>query len=544
MKIHPCRRMSFRRRRGFVLSWLLFGSACAANAAAPNIYHQPQSQTVVLYQPALFSVEASGPYYQWRKDGVPMAGATSHQLVVAHAQFSNAGLYSVVVSNAASSVTSSNVVLAVNSPRGGDIDFLFSSSNSINSYVQALAVQPDGKVIIGGSFTTVNGAARARIARLYADGTTDASFMSGLSGANGGVTSIALQSDGKVVIGGGFTTVNGVGRNRIARLNADGTLDGSFQNQLSGANNVINSIALQDDLQVLIGGSFTRINGVIRTNIARLNPDGNLDTSFQSTASLANGGSVSSIVLQKDGKLLIGGNFTNVNGVVRNRIARLNQDGTLDTSFVPVAGSPLIAIQSDGQVLAGTTRLNVDGSLDASFKKPSVDGFGVYSLAVQSNGKVLIAGQFTKVNGVGRNSIARLNSDGMLDTSFQDGLSGVTWNSGAARVESLTVQSDGRVLIGGDFGEVNGVPATYFTRLWGEDFPPPIKSIQASGANVNLTWHSISNRTYRVQHNANLSATNWTDLGGDVFASGATAGKTDSTTGNASQRFYRVLLLP
>ena len=154
------------------------------------------------------------------------------------------------------------------------------------------------------------------------------------------------------------------------------------------------------------------------------------------------------------------------------------------------------------------------------------------------------AGQFTKVNGVGRNSIARLNSDGTLDAGFQNGLSGVTWNSGAARVESLAVQSDGKVLIGGDFWTVNGAPATYFARLWGADLPPLVKSVNRSGADVNLSWYAISNRTYRVQYNGNLSATNWTDLAGDVSAASATASKTDSTLSNASQRFYRVVLLP
>ena len=113
------------------------------------------------------------------------------------------------------------------------------------------------------------------------------------------------------------------------------------------------------------------------------------------------------------------------------------------------------------------------------------------------------AGQFTKVNGVGRNSIARLNSDGTLDAGFQNGLSGVTWNSGAARVESLAVQSDGKVLIGGDFWTVNGAPATYFARLWGADLPPLVKSVNRSGADVNLSWYAISNRTYLIPHSQN-----------------------------------------
>jgi len=577
MKIQPCHRMKARCLSHFTLSCMLVDSVVtAAIAAAPTIYHQPQSQTVILYQPAAFCVEAGGTaplWYQWRKDGVPIAGATTNQLVIAHSQFADAGLYSVVVANALSSVRSVDARLTVNTLRDGDLDFAFPLGSSIDSYVHAFAVQPDGKVLIGGHFYTVNGAARGKVARLNADGTLDAGFQNGLSGANYRVTSITLQSNGRVLIGGYFTTVNGITRSRIARLNADGSLDNSFLNGLSGVNFFnVSSIAVQTDGKVLVGGRFATVNGVSRTNIARLNLDGTLDTNFQSAASLSSGGSVNSIVMQNDGKVLIGGAFTNVNGVTRKAIARLNPDGTLDSGFdgrlseIELSGFNVppsfieptvdsVALQGDGKTLiAGNfttanplspdriVRLNADGSLDASFKS-SPDG-AVNALAVQSDGKILIAGQFTKVNGVGRNSIARLNSDGTLDAGFQNGLSGVTWNSGAARVESLAVQSDGKVLIGGDFWTVNGAPATYFARLWGADLPPLVKSVNRSGADVNLSWYAISNRTYRVQYNGNLSATNWTDLAGDVSAASATASKTDSTLSNASQRFYRVVLLP
>ncbi|PYI87766.1 MAG: hypothetical protein DME26_05120 [Verrucomicrobia bacterium] len=111
-------------------------------------------------------------------------------------------------------------------------------------------------------------------------------------------------------------------------------------------------------------------------------------------------------------------------------------------------------------------------------------------------------------------------------------------------VSSVAVQSDGRVLIGGYLTTVNGVLVAGIARLWGADFPPQIKSISRTGADVNLSWYAISNRTYRVQYNGNLSGTNWTDLAGDVFATSATASKTDTTFGSANQRFYRVVLLP
>jgi uncharacterized delta-60 repeat protein len=137
--------------------------------------------------------------------------------------------------------------------------------------VAAVAVQPDGKVLIAGLFTTVNGTNRNSIARLNADGSLDGSFNPG-TGVNGTVSSVALQLDGKVLIGGSFTSVNGTNRNNIARLNANGSLDGSFDPG-TGANGIVRSIALQSDGKVLIGGDFTTVNGMVRPKVARLHGD-------------------------------------------------------------------------------------------------------------------------------------------------------------------------------------------------------------------------------------------------------------------------------
>src|SRR5207248_2984893 len=136
--------------------------------------------------------------------------------------------------------------------------------------VNALALQPDGKVLIGGGFSNVGFLGRNRIARLNSDGSLDAAFLDGLAGANNTINSIALQPDGKVLIGGLFTSVNGVGRNRIARLTSDGSIDTTFQNGMSGANSSVFSIALQPDGNVVIGGDLTIINGVASDKVARL----------------------------------------------------------------------------------------------------------------------------------------------------------------------------------------------------------------------------------------------------------------------------------
>jgi uncharacterized delta-60 repeat protein len=350
------------------------------------------------------------------------------------------------------------------------VDPTFDPGTGADNRVLALALQLDGKVLLAGAFTTINGTARSRIARLNANGSLDTSFNPG-TGANSTVWALALQPDGKVLLGGDFWTVNGTPRNGIARLNADGSLDTSF-NPSTGVDSSVNALALQSDGKVLLGGFFTSVGGTARNNIARLNADGSLDTSFDPGTGADSW--VLALALQSDGKVLLGGTFTTVNGTARNSIARLNANGSLDTSFNPSANSTVraLALQSDGKVLLGgafTTingtartriaRLNVDGTLDTSFNPGSGANSSVNALALQSDGKVLLGGIFTSVGGTARTRIARLNANGSLDTSFDPG-------SGANNtVWALALQSDGKVLLGGAFTSVNGTPRNSIARL-------------------------------------------------------------------------------
>jgi len=354
----------------------------------------------------------------------------------------------------------------------GSLDTGFDPSAGANNNVEAVVPQPDGKVLIGGTFTQVNGVIRNRIARLNADGFLDTSFDTS-TGANETVYAVALQPDGKVLIGGKFTQVNDVGCSRIARLNADGSLDTSFDTS-TGANEAVYAVALQPDGKVLIGGILTQVDGVARNRIARLNPDGSLDSTFDPSSG-ANS-YVYSVATQTDGKVLIGGAVTQVNGVGRSRIARLNADGSLDTGFDPGTGpnDPVydISLQDDGEVLIGghfthvdgverrgIARLNTDGSLDTSFDTSSGANNVVLSTALQSDGKVLIGGHFTQVDGVGRNHIARLNADGSLDTYLDTGTGPNSF------VRSVAIHTDGKVLIGGSFTQVDGDAQYHIARL-------------------------------------------------------------------------------
>ena len=354
-----------------------------------------------------------------------------------------------------------------------------------SNYVLTTAVQPDGKTIIGGSFTAVGGASHVRLARLNADGSADASF---IGSAGDDVDSVAVQTDGKVLIGGAFTTVKGIARSRIARFNADGSLESTATFNIS-ADGVVHCVVVQADGKILIGGEFTFVNGVGRNRIARLNADGSLESTATFNPGSGVGGFFGSpgpgvycVAVQEDGKILLGGRFTTVNGVARNRIARLNANGGLESTatFNPGTGANddvyCLAMQADGKILvggdftqfngvthSGIARLNADGSLDAGIlgSNTYTNSLRYGSMVVQVDGKILLAGQFTFVNGVARKGIARLNDDGSLESSssFDPG-------TGADReVFSAAVQNDGRILLGGAFRKINDTSRNLAARL-------------------------------------------------------------------------------
>ena len=307
----------------------------------------------------------------------------------------------------------------------GDVDLSFNpglGASGSAATVYAVALQADGKTVAGGTFSQSGNQARGNIARFNPDGSLDLTFLSSGVGANGGVFAVLVQTDGKILLFGDFTTVNGTARSRIARLNSDGTLDYSFLATGTGANLAVNTAALQSDGKIVIGGRFTNVNGTTRNRIARLNADGTLDNTFLATGSGING-DVFSLALQADNKTVIGGFFTNVNGTTRNGIARLNADGTNDGSFLSAAGAGVnnsvfaVAIQPDARIVIGgfftnvngverngAARLNTDGNLDTSFMA-GVSGANapLYALAIQPDGKIAIGGTFTSFSGTPRN---------------------------------------------------------------------------------------------------------------------------------------------
>ena len=328
-----------------------------------------------------------------------------------------------------------------------------------NSVVLAVVVQPDGKILMGGGFTTLspNGGiavTRNRMARLNPDGSLDTAFD---PNANSDVNTIALQADGKILVGGFFTSVGGQTRNRIARLNPDGTLDTTFNPNASAA---VRSIVVQGDGQIVAGGQFTTIGGQTRNRIARLDATTGLADAFNPNAN----STVFAIALQPDGKMVVGGFFTSIGGQTRNRIARLDPATGAADSFDPNASGAVfaIALQADGKILAGgdfngansiggQTRNRIarldPGTGAADSFNPNAN-FGVFTIAVQTDGKILAGGDFNGISSIGgaaRNNIARLDPATGAADSFDPKASAL------ASVYAIAVQPDGKVLVGGNF---------------------------------------------------------------------------------------------
>ncbi|MHC9539738.1 MAG: carboxypeptidase regulatory-like domain-containing protein [Vulcanimicrobiota bacterium] len=328
----------------------------------------------------------------------------------------------------------------------GTLDSAFNPGNSgKEGSIRSLAMQVDGKIIIGGSFSSYNGTVCNNITRLNSDGTIDAIFNPGGAGTNGLINSIAVQNDGKIIIGGSFSSYNGTVCNNITRLNSDGTIDAIFNPGGTGANGLINSIAVQNNGKIIIGGSFSSYNGTACNNITRLNSDGTIDTTFNPGGSGANTW-IKSVALNNDGKILILGYFTGYNGTSCGMIARLNNDGTLDATFnqggagISGTGVSSLTVQVDNKILVGgyfasyngtacacLIRLNSNGKLDTTFNPGGSGTTGwVSSVAVQNNGMIFIGGWFTSYNGVACKNIARLKNDGTLDNTFNIGGTGAS----------------------------------------------------------------------------------------------------------------------
>jgi len=386
-----------------------------------------------------------------------------------------------------------------------------------NAGVTALVPQMDGKLVAAGGFSVLGQQPARAIGRLEANGVLETGFSPALTGA---VNCVAVQSDGKMLAGGSFTNLAGPGHANLVRLNSDGAVDATFGASASGT---VNCLALQADGAVLVGGAFTSLAGVACTNLGRLTGDGLLDTNFAARC----GGVVNSLAVQPDGKIIVGGGFTNIAGVNWNYLARLNPNGSADPGFQIIdEGSYQRAIgqvfcvllQPDGKILVGGAlakpaspwrpylgRLNPDGTLDSSFD-PQPDG-QVTSIALQADGKILVGGSFLRLGGQNCRSVGRLNADGTLDWTFNPGAN--------AAVQSLALQADGSVLVGGLFSQLSAQPRAQLGRL--ASTVPAVQQLVFDGATVTWVRGGTSPEVSGCVFEGSLNGTDWFGLGAGTW---------------------------
>lgn len=336
-------------------------------------------------------------------------------------------------------------------------------------WANAICIQPDGKVIIGGSSGLNDGTGNySVIKRFNVNGSLDETFaLLKFRGSNGHIRDIKQQSNGKLIVVGHFDEVDGDSYNKIVRLNTDGTVDNSF-NVGTGFNSNAFVIKILSDDSVLVGGQFTSYDGTSSSRIAKLGVNGTIDLTFAGNVSLND--QVHAIEVDGNDDIYVGGWFS-------NRIIRLNEDGTTDGTFNVGSGFNdrvnVIQIQPNGKLIVGgwfnqydgsncnpgVARLNTDGTVDNSFESLGTglndwDGYSVQDLKIQSDGKIVVGGWFIGYNGTQQGRIIRLNTDGTKDNTF------VTGSGFSDRVQRVEINDTGYIFCVGFFYNYNGKNCT------------------------------------------------------------------------------------
>ncbi len=390
----------------------------------------------------------------------------------------------------------------------GDVDLSFNAGVITSQFAQnrlmAVAVQPDGKILIGGMFNVVAGVSRNGLARLNADGSVDTTFVPPPFSQSDLVAplEIFVQPDGKILVGGNNFRINNI-LYTLIRLNADGSVDGSFT--LLPTLGVVEDMVLQTDGKILVAGDFGSLaNGQNRV-AARINTNGTVDGTFFGGTSPTYSGRGRGIAVQPDGKVIVGGAFFATFGTTTySNIVRLDANGFLDAAF-NVAGDSLdgvhaVVIQPDGKILiAGDgsnntgsrvplSRINADGSLDSTFNAPIGSPRQVYDIVLEPSGKIIAVGNFCTLP-IGQGcAIARFNSNGSRD-AFYPVTPSCAGNGPDDTPVAVVRQPDGKILIGGSFFNVSCVPRQRIVRLQSDPIVPNISvnSVSLNEGNSGTT---------------------------------------------------------
>ena len=418
-----------------------------------------------------------------------------------------------------------------------------------NGPVYDLLVQPDGKWLVGGEFSAIGSVARLRLARLNANGSVDSSFEPA-TWFNNTVFALGLQSDGRVLVAGQFTKVNGVTRNRIARLNSDGSLDTFFDPGI-GPDSEISSLLVLPNDDIVVGGAYSMFNNDTNYSyLARLLSDGTLATTFTPRVN----GTVWAIAPVGTDRIVLGGDFTRVRGQERPRLASLRLDGELVAEFNPGKGpnSTVHAMWTlpDQRVLVGGSfneydgkpaqylaRVGADGSFDSSFSGSTHFNSPVWSLVIQPNGQIVAMGDFTAFDETPQGYVARLTSEGELDPTFAIG------KGANGQVRRGVLHPDGHLLLGGSFTVFSGLSRPNLVQLFAS--PPTntrsafIRSIELqSTGEVQLTIAGVAGQKYILQSSPTMF--DWTAISSGTLTESETV-IPQSIPVQAKSLFFRLL---
>lgn len=428
--------------------------------------------------------------------------------------------------------------------RNGSVDDSFSVP--LDGEVDAITVAPDGKILVGGRFNHMVGQGSHHVLRLNPDGTIDTTFNAPFNSA---VLAVGITPSSHVLLGG----PSWPNERSFTRLTPSGNLDRDFTfgyrtdpvgDVLAVTAMNINSFQGGWQEWSFIGGDFTKANGVSRQYMALFGQDGILDPGFG--AKLGPDAPVLAVGTW-GGMFIIGGKFNNVDGSVYGKVARLDASGFPDSRFghrnVIDDDVQTLAVQSDGSVIiggkfrnvngtprGGIAKLNSSGVLDGSFSAGGGADRPVNSLAVGPDHKVIIGGNFVKVDDILRVTIARLNPNGSLDATFDAG-------SGAdGEVYAVAVQADGNVLVGGAFTTVDGKPKAYLARLFGTI---KIQLTPLSPPQIGFSFSTAEGNRYQIR--ATLDFKSW-DILEDFNGDGTDHTYLEHDPGSVAQRFYQVLI--
>jgi uncharacterized delta-60 repeat protein len=461
-------------------------------------------------------------------------------------------------------------ILNVHGPASFDPGFSV-GPGLLDGAVSDVAVQPDGAIVIGGWFQQVGGVPRRGVARLTQAGALDPNFNPGseldYGGNSGWLNFVKLQTNGQILVAGIFTMVNGTNENYLARLNPDGSLDTSFNDGTGplGTGNVVGDIRgmeLLNDGRMIVGGGFNTYNGIIRNGLVRLSTNGIVDPAYQP----AGAGIVNTFGLQTDGKVI----FSAFASTYAARInadgttTRTNADGTTNITFIASADNYVrqVSCLPDGTtMIAGSfstinghprrclARLFTDGTVDSAFV-PDMSLFMsagtvpyIYKFAVQSDGKV-VAALKTYAAPAG-NYLVRFKNDGSLDTDFEPIRFAIPTGDNDT-ISAIAIQSDNGIIAAGQFQTVNGLSRPYLVRLKGGGRSGSrlllVNSLKFTNNHCGLTLAVSPGKPFVLQTSTDM--VNWLDLSTNTALTSVFNIVDDQISG-ASRRFYRVKqLLP